>query len=116
MKTDVEIWGGVECTRNRVADHYLDQLKRSGHEKRLDDLDRIASLGFKRLRYPFLWERIQPRLDGELHWGWAEERVKRLKELELEPIAGFLHHGSGPLFTNLLDPQFPEMFARIASE
>jgi dTDP-4-dehydrorhamnose reductase len=29
-------------------------------------------------------------------------------------IAGLLHHGSGPNFTNLLDPDFPDLFADYA--
>ncbi|MEA2838986.1 MAG: dTDP-4-dehydrorhamnose reductase [Methylobacteriaceae bacterium] len=32
----------------------------------------------------------------------------------IEPIAGLLHHGSGPMYTNLLDPAFPKLFARHA--
>jgi dTDP-4-dehydrorhamnose reductase len=32
----------------------------------------------------------------------------------IEPIAGLLHHGSGPIYTNLLDPRFPTLFARYA--
>ena len=48
----VELWGGVECTVNRVGDHYFSQLERSGHDSRFDDLDRVAELGVRALRYP----------------------------------------------------------------
>ena len=34
--------------------------------------------------------------------------------LNMEPIAGLLHHGSGPRSTSLLDPEFPEKFAAYA--
>ena len=40
-----ELWGGVECTVNRVGDRWFDQLRRNGHRHRLSDLDRFAALG-----------------------------------------------------------------------
>ena len=54
----VEVWAGIECTVNRVHDRYLDQFERSGHATRPSDLDRLAALGVRALRYPLLWERI----------------------------------------------------------
>ena len=39
----LEMWGGVECTVNRVGDAYFTQLERSGHAERDGDLDRFAS-------------------------------------------------------------------------
>ncbi len=56
----LEMWGGVECTVNRVGDSYFDQTERCGHASRIDDLDRIAELGIRTLRYPVLWERTAP--------------------------------------------------------
>ena len=38
----LEVWAGVECTVNRVGDEYFDQLERSCHDTRLEDLDRFA--------------------------------------------------------------------------
>ena len=55
-----ELWGGVECTVNRVGDCYLDQLEFGGHARRVEDLDRIAALGIRTVRYPLLWERTAP--------------------------------------------------------
>ena len=55
--TNPEIWGGLECTINRVKDQYRDQLELTGHYCRNDDIDRIAQLGIRKLRYPILWER-----------------------------------------------------------
>ena len=56
----IEVWGGIECTINRVGDVYFDQLTLSGHRRRLDDIDRLASLGVRALRYPVLWETTAP--------------------------------------------------------
>jgi dTDP-4-dehydrorhamnose reductase len=37
-----------------------------------------------------------------------------LRALGVEPIVTLLHHGSGPRSTDLLDPDFPELFAAYA--
>ncbi|HEX2251062.1 MAG TPA: family 1 glycosylhydrolase [Gemmatimonadales bacterium] len=109
-----QLWGGVECTVNRVGDNYLDQLERSGHAHRPEDLDRFAALGIKTLRYPLLWERIAPAGLSRATWDWADQRVERLNALGITPIAGLIHHGSGPRHTNLLDPAFPLLLAEYA--
>ena len=41
-------------------------------------------------------------------------RARELRELGIGPIVGLLHHGSGPRYTSLLDPDFPEKFASYA--
>jgi dTDP-4-dehydrorhamnose reductase len=109
----MELWAGPECTVNRVGDEFHDQLSRTGFADRLDDLDRLASLGVRRLRFPLVWERTA-RADGSHDWEWAAQRLQRLRRLKVMPIAGLLHHGSGPRWTNLLDPAFPELFAQYA--
>ena len=112
---DLEVWSGVECTVNRVGNTYFDQLERSGHAVRVTDLDRLAGLGISRVRYPILWERTAPKDLQSVDWSWCDERLKRLRALELTPIVGLLHHGSGPRYTTLLDPAFPEKLAAYAS-
>ena len=102
----LQVWGGVECTVNRVGDTYYNQLDRSGHAVRLCDLDRIAALGIRTLRYPILWELSAPDLDSQTDWRWATERLDRLRMLQITPIVGLVHHGSGPAYTCLLDEQF----------
>jgi dTDP-4-dehydrorhamnose reductase len=110
----LELWGGVECTRNRVGDRTFDQLDRTGHATRPRDLDLIATTGVRAIRYPVLWERIAPNGLADADWTWADERLERLRELEVRPIVGLLHHGSGPRDTSLLDPEFVQKFARYA--
>ena len=44
---ELELWGGHECTVNRVGPDYFDQTVLSGHQGRIDDLDRFAELGLK---------------------------------------------------------------------
>ena len=53
------LWGGHECTVNRVGDCWRDQTRLSGHQDRIEDLDCFADLGLRTLRYPVLWERTE---------------------------------------------------------
>ena len=110
----LELWAGVECTVNRVGDTYADQLERSGHAIRSKDLERLAALGVRTIRYPVLWERTAPQALDILDWSWADERMNSLRRLGLMPIVGLVHHGSGPAYTSLLDPEFPEKLAAYA--
>lgn len=112
----LDLWGGIECTVNRVGDRYFDQIVRTGHEHRLDDLDRFAELGFRTLRYPVLWERVIPADPSKPDWAWTDERLHRLRDLGIRPIVGLCHHGSGPVWTGLLDPEFPRHLARFARQ
>lgn len=115
----LEVWAGVECTVNRVGDEYFDQLERNGHATRLDDLDLFAQLGIKAIRYPVLWERTAPDGLENADWSWADERLGRLHSLGIRPIVGLVHHGSGPRYTSLVDPEFPEklaLYARAVAE
>ena len=110
----LELWAGVECTVHRVGDRSFDQVARGGHAERLDDLDRLASLGARAIRYPVLWEHVAPEGLARADWRWADERLTRLRELGVRPIVGLLHHGSGPRDTSLVDPAFPARFAHYA--
>jgi len=111
----LELWGGHECTVNRVGDRWLDQSRLSGHQERPDDLDRFAELGLRALRYPVLWERTEVER-GRYDWSWPDERLGRLRALGVRPIVGLVHHGSGPAWTNLLDSEFATGLARFAGE
>lgn len=111
----LELWGGVECTVNRTGGLYRDQNILTGHDARADDLDRLAALGISALRFPLLWERVSPESPERQDWGWSDARLGRLRELGTRPIAGLVHHGSGPAYTSLLDDGFAEGLAAHAS-
>ena len=116
MTTGPEVWGGVECTVNRVGDRWFDQLERTGHAARLEDLELIAGLGIRVMRYPVLWERLVTSVGAPIDWRWADERLNRLRELGIEPIVGFVHHGSGPPNTSLIDDHFAPALGAYAAE
>jgi dTDP-4-dehydrorhamnose reductase len=110
----LELWGGLECTVNRVRDDYFHQLDRNGHAARADDIDRFASLGIRAIRYPVLWERTAPDGVHAADWTWADERLNALRAHGVTPIAGLIHHGSGPRHTSLVDPVFADQLAEYA--
>jgi dTDP-4-dehydrorhamnose reductase len=114
MADALEMWGGIECSLNRVGDRFYNQLEMNGHLARADDLDRIAALGIRTLRYPALWEMLAPDDGARPDLCWLAQRLERLQVLGVRPILGFLHHGSGPAHTGLLDPAFPSRLAGFA--
>jgi dTDP-4-dehydrorhamnose reductase len=110
----LELWGGLECTVNRVQDAYHNQLERNGHHERADDIARFAGTGIKAIRYPVLWERTAPDGLDRADWRWPDERLEALRTHGVTPIAGLIHHGSGPRHTSLVDPSFAEGLAEFA--
>ncbi len=110
----LELWGGLECTVNRVRDEYFSQLDRNGHAGRACDIGRFASTGIKAIRYPVLWERTAPEGLSSADWSWPDERLPALRAAGVNPIVGLVHHGSGPRHTSLVDPGFAEQLAEYA--
>src|SRR5437868_15109270 len=98
----LELWGGVECTINRVHNRFSSQLKLNGHWDRADeDLERFAELGLRALRFPVLWESLAPESLDQIDWRWADARLTKLSSLGIRPIVGLLHPVSGPRYTDL---------------
>ena len=110
----VEVWGGIECSVVRVGAVIRDQLLETGHSKRIEDLDLVASLGIKTLRYPAMWEHVEA-VEGQDDWNWLDERLGRMRELGITPLATLIHHGSGPYWTSILAPDFAERLAAFAA-
>ena len=116
-QSPVQLWAGAECTVNRVGDCYFDQMQRTGHDVRAEDLERLASLGVTRLRFPVLWERTAPRgLAGPGAFAWSDVRIERLAALGIAPIVGLVHHGSGPADTGLCEAGFAHGLAKFAGQ
>lgn len=114
LSSSLEIWGGIECTINRVEEEYFDQLQLSGFNESEEYLQQIISLGIKVLRFPVLWEQHQPDQEKQIDWTRTSKQLDLLRHNGIEPIAGLIHHGSGPSYTNLLEPCFPEKLADYA--
>jgi len=112
----LEIWGGIECTINRLNEDYRDQLEYSGHYARTDDIDKIAELGISKLRYPILWEHHEQSEDQRINWTWISNQLNLIRKNGITPIAGLVHHGSGPAFTSLLDENFAIRLSKYAKK
>lgn len=110
---ELERWCGVEATVARIGDSRVDQLRSTGHHDRIDDLDHMAALGFTAVRFPILWERVALP-DGGYDWAWSDSRLERMRTLGLRPIAGLVHHGSGPDDTSLIADDFAPRLADFA--
>jgi dTDP-4-dehydrorhamnose reductase len=106
-----EVWAGMECTVNRVGDRYFDQLSRTGHDRRPEDIDRLINLGVTAIRFPVLWERF---CSDKPDWAWSDTRLSHLQKAGVRPILGLVHHGSGPPQTSLIAPDFPDGLAAFA--
>lgn len=111
-----ELWGGLECSFNRVNDLYMDQALYCGHYDRVEeDVDSVAALGIKMMRYPLIWERLQPTPDHSIDWaGTVERPLDSLRKHGITPIAGLVHHGSGPLYADILSTSFAPGLADFA--
>lgn len=109
-----ELWGGAECTIVRLRDSYRDQAAETGHKDRRSDIDLMAELGLTTVRFPILWEAVAPESPDRLDFAWTDDRLAMLRERGIKIIGGLLHHGSGPKYTELLDPDFPKKLADYA--
>ncbi|MDB5014519.1 MAG: sugar nucleotide-binding protein, partial [Daejeonella sp.] len=112
----MEVWGGIECTINRVYDTYFDQLSYAGYYDRENDLTLFKDLGIKKLRYPILWEKHQPNQDVEIDWLDTEKKLNQLIALGIEPIVGLVHHGSGPTYVKMQEESFSTGLAEYATK
>jgi dTDP-4-dehydrorhamnose reductase len=101
----LELWGGHECTVNRIRNRYLDQTLLSGHQDRISDIGLFADLGLTTIRYPVLWERVSPRRPDERDFSWSDRRLHEIARHGMRPIVGLTHHGSGPHWTSLVDDE-----------
>jgi dTDP-4-dehydrorhamnose reductase len=109
----LELWGGHECTLNRVHNQYRDQTVLSGHQDRLNDIDLFADLGIRAIRYPLFWEKGDS--ETPLDWSFNDQRFERLRQRGVRIIAGLVHHGAGPRHATLLTERFAPGLASFAT-
>lgn len=111
----LEVWASPEPTFARIdATTVRDQSAETGLDVRPDDAQRIAALGVSYSRVPVLWERVAPDHPRECDFREPARRLEGLRAAGIAPIVTLLHHGSGPQYTDLLDPAFPLWFAEYA--
>src|SRR5687768_8367058 len=112
-----ELWGGIECSYNRVRSKYFDQLKYCNHyERGAKDIQLFSDLGITTMRYPVIWERLQPRADIPVDWSSVVGPLNALKEHNIKPIAGLVHHGSGPRYAEIGSADFASRLSYFAAK
>jgi beta-glucosidase/6-phospho-beta-glucosidase/beta-galactosidase len=98
--------------------HDLDVLETSGHTVRWrDDLDLLAEIGIRRLRYPIRWHRVEQER-GIYDWASTDVVLAYLREQGFEPIVDLVHHTSYPrwLDRGFLDPHFGPAYLEYCAE
>ena len=93
----LELWAGVECSVVRVGDVYRNQIVETGHAERLADLDLLAGLGVKTLRYPIIWDMIAPDAPDTCDWRWTDARMARLRGFKVAQKNGSMKTAAGQL-------------------
>jgi len=93
----------------------LDEYELTGHYQRWEaDLDLIASLGVRHVRYGIPWHRIQPE-PGRWDWALADGPLERLLDHGIEPIVDLVHYGLPAWLDGAyLAPDFPQRMADYA--
>lgn len=111
---------GIEDTfisePSRRTGRTLDEYELTQHDRRWrEDLDRIARLDVRSIRYGLPWYRIQPEPE-RFDWAWADSVMERLGALGIEPIVDLVHYGCPRWMPRaFLDPDYPARVAAYAA-
>ena len=115
------VWGvGIEATfvpQARLGHRALDEYALMGHDHLWrTDIDRIAGLGVRAVRYGIPWYRVNPA-PGQFDWSWTDEVLPYLVAARgLVPIIDLVHYGT-PLWLQdeFLHPDYPAHVAEYAA-
>lgn len=115
LERDLPLWGGLECTINRVNNTYYDQFKAAGHYDNAELIDTFKDLGLSAFRVPVLWERHEPIAGQKIDWTFTSNNLAGCIQHSINPILGLVHHGSGPDYASIETPDFAPRLAAYAS-
>jgi len=115
------VWAvGIENTfvpQTRPGHRRLDEYELMDHYRLWrEDVDRVAGLGVKALRYGIPWYRVNPA-PGVFDWSWTDPVLEYLVQTKgLTPIVDLMHYGT-PLWleNHFADPSYPRLVAEYAS-
>ena len=114
-RAGLEVWAGAECSVVRIGDSWRDQVHETGHHDHVRaDIGMAAGLGVRRLRVPFLWERVGAGQDAAPAWSWHDTQMDQLRRSGIKATGGLLHHGAGPRTHALFEAGFAEGLAAHA--
>ena len=110
---------GVENTailQARAGHRPLDEYALTGHDRHWrSDIDRIANLGVRAVRYGIPWHRVNPA-PGRFDWSGTDPVIRHLVAgAGLTPILDLVHFGA-PLWLRheFLSPEYPARVAEYA--
>ena len=118
--TDFEWSVGIEDTfvghpsgkRGRVLDEYelIDHYRQWQ-----PDLDLVASLGVRSMRYGIPWYRISPA-PGVWDWSWTDRVFEHFDRIGVAPIVDLVHYGT-PLWLrgSFIHPDYPRHVAEYGA-
>jgi beta-glucosidase/6-phospho-beta-glucosidase/beta-galactosidase len=94
----------------------VDEMEKCGHYKYWKkDFELVQELGINILRYgPPIHKTFLG--DDKFDWSFADETFKDLRERKIIPIVDLCHFGVPDWIGNFQNPDFPELFAKYASE
>ncbi len=115
------VWAvGIENTfvpQTRSGHRRLDEYELMDHYRLWrQDLDRVAELGVRTLRYGIPWYRVNPE-PGVFDWSWTDEVLDYLVNAKrLTPIIDLMHYGT-PLWldNHFVNASYPRRVAEYAS-
>jgi beta-glucosidase/6-phospho-beta-glucosidase/beta-galactosidase len=116
------VWAsGIEDTfipqTERVGERVLDEYALTNHYLYWrEDLDRVAALGVKALRYGIPWYRVEPS-PGKFEWGWVDQVLEYAAVKKITLILDLMHYGT-PLWLDnqFLNASYPQRVAHYAAE
>jgi len=107
------IWAvGIEDTfipESKPGLRPLDEYELTQHYQRWHgDLDRIAGLGVRTIRWGLPWYKIEPSR-GKFDWSWSDQVLGyMIDELHIDPILDMIHYGTPTWMPQaFLDPDYP---------
>jgi beta-glucosidase len=90
----------------------LDEYALTDHYEQWEgDIDRVAELGVRAVRYGIPWYRVEPE-SGQFDWSWTDRVLQRIVQHGVEPIIDLVHYGT-PLWLedSFLNPGYPDRVA-----
>ena len=111
----LEMWGGLECTVNRVGDDYFTTSSNAtATPTAIGDLDRFAALGIRAHPLSGAVGTHRAGRPGSADWSLGRPTPgRRCASLGITPIVGLVHHGSGPRHTEPGRPGLRRRAGRI---
>jgi beta-glucosidase/6-phospho-beta-glucosidase/beta-galactosidase len=107
---------GIENSYPTIAGGVrVDQMEKCGHyQKWREDLELVHELGLHFLRWgpPLHRTFVGP---GRYDWGWCDEVLEAMFDLEIHPILDLCHFGVPDWLGNFQNTEFPRYFAEFAA-